>query len=402
MERSLLRRLLFTAMAAFLGLLGLECGARVASTIQADLATPAVEPDQEWYVHDAALGWRPKPAWSGPVYRGFRAFDDEGFLTQDSVAIDGHDRPTIVFLGDSNTFGNARKTAQTFVERVDTALPGADTINLGVPGYSSFQGAHRFDALAARLKPDVVVASFNWNDRRYVVDAGDIDGAETFTRVTEAAWAAETERALRYSYLAKGLRRVVRGGKAETATEPQAGRLDRLPPRVALDAYRDNLRRIARTAEEQGAAVVFVVLHDNPVQTANLRAGMDHLAAWRVDDAIASFRTAIRLRNDLSDLARLQLARAYKAKRDPDLAKAIVFRTRLFESLHGGYPVETDHAYNNAMRAVAAEVGATVVEGGALLDQTPEVYTDACHFDRHGHERLGALLTETLRPLLAP
>ena len=77
----------------------------------------------------------------------------------------------IVCLGDSTTFGWSVADDETYPAQLSTALkknhPGCDieVINLGVTGYTSFQGRQLFLSLGQKLKPDLVIASFGMNDR---------------------------------------------------------------------------------------------------------------------------------------------------------------------------------------------------------------------------------------------
>lgn len=47
---------------------------------------------------------------------------------------------TVLFLGDSCTFGIPVNDSETFPALVQSALPGVRAVNAGVPGYSAFQG----------------------------------------------------------------------------------------------------------------------------------------------------------------------------------------------------------------------------------------------------------------------
>jgi lysophospholipase L1-like esterase len=77
----------------------------------------------------------------------------------------------IACLGDSTTFGWSVGDDETYPAQLQAALkknhPACDieVINLGVTGYTSFQGKELFLGLAQNLKPDLVIASFGMNDR---------------------------------------------------------------------------------------------------------------------------------------------------------------------------------------------------------------------------------------------
>lgn len=76
----------------------------------------------------------------------------------------------LLFLGSSITFGWGVKADEAFPEGVRRALeadyPGVsfETVNAGVPGYSSHQGLRYLEMLLPGLEPDIVVAEFGIND----------------------------------------------------------------------------------------------------------------------------------------------------------------------------------------------------------------------------------------------
>lgn len=78
----------------------------------------------------------------------------------------------IVMLGDSSTFGWGVEASEGYpaqlraalAERLRVPLERVEVINLGVPGYSSFQGLILLQRLGLALAPDLVVWSFLSND----------------------------------------------------------------------------------------------------------------------------------------------------------------------------------------------------------------------------------------------
>jgi lysophospholipase L1-like esterase len=78
----------------------------------------------------------------------------------------------IVVLGDSSTFGWGVEHFETYAERLGTALAERwsvdrsriEIVNLGVPGYSSFQGRVLLERFALGLAPDAIVWSYLSND----------------------------------------------------------------------------------------------------------------------------------------------------------------------------------------------------------------------------------------------
>jgi lysophospholipase L1-like esterase len=305
--------------------------------------------------------------------------------------------------------GARTPAAATFAEVVDRLLPDARTVNLGVPGYTSFQGyklllTHEFD-----ISPDVVVVSFNYNDRRYVLSSDAVDGDERFRRIY-AVQRGQSRRVavapfLEFVYLYRLTRFLVRAlGFVEPSGSdrgPTAGtvRLDTLHPRVDLESYRYNLVRMVQLARQYGAAPVFLILKDNPVQTEYLTKGVGFLEDSLYEPAIESLRVAAQLKNTFSSLARIYLARAYRARGLSTLADSVL-QSKAVLSLHGGAPVQLDSEYNRVMNEVAAEYGVDIVDAGRVLDEAPAHYFDFCHFDAPGHEKVGTLLAERIAEVL--
>lgn len=82
----------------------------------------------------------------------------------------------ILALGNSCTFGWGISTENTYariLERLtntDDALPEVEVINAGIPGYSSFQGRRFYTEDLHRLKPDIILLMFGWNDQWAAAD----------------------------------------------------------------------------------------------------------------------------------------------------------------------------------------------------------------------------------------
>lgn len=66
-------------------------------------------------------------------------------------------------------------------------------------------------------------------------------------------------------------------------------------------------------------------------------------------------------------------------------------------STHGGEPLFPDSDYDAVMRAVSAEYRVPLIDGGAILEEHPEYYTDMCHFDANGHLILAEGIAKVIR-----
>jgi lysophospholipase L1-like esterase len=400
-----MKNLLFGAVATSLTLLGLEAIARIAKTVEEDVqkaSRGAVGP--RWSIPSRTLGWERMPGYEGRIGDYDRELDADGYLTIDSSQVAGGSGKRVVFVGDSNTFGTHAKADATFVEVVDRLLPDVAAINLGVPGYTSHQGKLVLDRYLPRLKPDLVVVSFNFNDRRYVMPGQPVDGPERLRMVYTSASADARARALaplEGSYLFRAFRRVaqIAGLVPRPPAVDRGVRVDQLRPRVDEASYRKNLESIVARTRARGIALIFLLLKDDPIRSHHLRQGIAQLPTSRAT-AMAHLSSAVRSGEPGSDLARLHLARSYRAQGETKRAEEVlVSKARL--DLDGGWPIRLDVEYNEIMRLVALEHGVEVVDGGAAVDERPTDYVDFCHFNAAGHRRVGELLAGRIDRILS-
>lgn len=113
------------------------------------LAPPHAVDESRWSVHTGPQGYR-NPEYTPQPKPGERR---------------------VVALGDSSTFGWGVESVEAYPARLATALAREDgasdrweVLNLGVPGYSTFQGLVMLTREALPLAPDVVLFSYLSND----------------------------------------------------------------------------------------------------------------------------------------------------------------------------------------------------------------------------------------------
>ena len=70
----------------------------------------------------------------------------------------------IVVLGDSSMWGYGVENEEMFSTILQELIPGTETVNLGVNGYSTVQELVRFETEGLRYEPDLTVLAFCWND----------------------------------------------------------------------------------------------------------------------------------------------------------------------------------------------------------------------------------------------
>src|SRR5258706_2543142 len=202
---------LFGVIATLAVLAGAEGLARLAGTVSGDLARSRETTPESWLAYSPTLGWERRPGFRGEIAGAQREFDADGYVSVDSPQIaNGGDARRVLFFGDSNTFGFGVAAEEAFAQQVERRVPGVSAINLGVIGYSSYQGLFAVKKYLPVLKPDLIVVSFNFNDRRYVTQAAEADGPAAFERSYAASGAlGHIAHALEYVHLYRTLRRVL-------------------------------------------------------------------------------------------------------------------------------------------------------------------------------------------------
>jgi lysophospholipase L1-like esterase len=381
----------YQALAVILILLGAEGLARIAYTFHAAdndndniPVSWALTPD---------LGWEHRRNFNGPdICHVNRTFDANGLFPSDTAQM-REKRPgqqTALFIGDSRTYGFCVDAESSFVEVADRALPEFRMINLAVAGYTSYQGYRTLLKYGDAFKPDVVFASFNFNDRRYVVDENDIDGDAAFERLARKAGRGFLEE-IYLLRLARFITVKLRGQPGKDI------RLDTLRPRVDAHAYRANLVNIARWARERGSSVFFILFGDSPNETALLQMGLRDFEQANYQAASKRFESLMhRPRTVFAQMGQLYLSRTYARMGRHEQAEKLLWTDGLY-SVHGGHTIIPDTDYSRVMREVAEEYGIPLINAQSELEKTPRVFFDSNHFDVEGHEIVGNLVVDALK-----
>jgi lysophospholipase L1-like esterase len=144
-------------------------------------------------------------------------------------------RHTILFLGDSCTFGIPVNDEETYPAVLQQRLKEARCINAAVPGYSSYQGRLVLEQLDASLKPNVVVITFWPNDRSVWDHLSDAEHAELI--------ADEAEGKTSPVRLTRLLRRALPGTR----------------PRLNDREFEQEIRNILRWCRQHGAVPILQV-----------------------------------------------------------------------------------------------------------------------------------------------
>lgn len=404
------RKTSFTAImiglvTTLVGLMLLEGLSRIVLTVRADLSWP----ESDWSQYASDVGWERRPLFKGLVAgevrrhepaRYQREFDANGFFSIDSDQVQGTGRKKILAIGDSNTFGWGVPSTSAFAEVLDDLRADADVINLGVSGHSSFQGYEMLVKHFDQVRPDVIIASYGFNDRRVVPSEEAIDSRQKFER---EALSHRFDHLRGKIYLFRMIQIVMSKVGLLKSGSDQDMVIDarRARTRVSPEQYRHNLERIAQFCKERHVPVVFIVFQDNPAHSEHLRAGIAHQTNGRSEEAEVELRIAVNMDNWFSDLARKHLAAVLEQRgASAEAASMAALTLPVSKLIHGGKPLRLDVEYNEIMRAVARDYGATIVEAGRRLAQDASLYLDLAHPDERGHRLIAGLLNRELDGLL--
>lgn len=420
-------------LAVVISLLLMECSSRVLLTLMEGGNSSSDYLFRLGVTSSPELGWQRIPEFNSrlsPEPGGIiRRFDSRGFLlidkedvsatrtvtptapeqggstvhTGDAMAgeqgASAARRTTVLTIGDSSTFGWGVPPESSFSEILDRMLPSIRVINLGVVGYSSYQGYKSLMKHAPSLNPGLIIVSFNYNDRRYVLSEADFDSDEKFSRDAAGRTLNDiTNSIYTYRILNSAMRKI------GVVSPPGAGRriahdARELEARVPPESYRENLRQFARFGKERQIPVIFLILGDNPAFTTHLRRGTELLEKSQYELATRALTIGMRLDNPFSDIATKQLAVALEKQGNSQAAKETA-RVQPQFSAAGGKPIYLDSAYHDIMRNVAKEYGIKVVEAAKALEDDPSMYVDFCHPDERGHELIARLLYQSVKPLV--
>jgi lysophospholipase L1-like esterase len=393
-----MRNVLLGISVTLLLLLLLESCGRVVYSIRDDFAAADSAPSMVPLdmVPSDELGWERRPNYKGPVIWGsspiLKEYDTDGYFTVDTRQAADSSVPRIITLGDSSTFGWGVPTESSYAEILDELLPNAHVINLGLNGYTTYQGYKVLEKYAPVLKPSMAITSFNFNDRRYVLLEGPDDEAKFQQFAAAGSGSTLLERFALVRILRAAARRV---HLIPSEKEPDTD-IRTIQARVPPEAYRQNLIKIARYCRENRIALIFMLLGDNPFFSAPLRAGIDLLQASRTDDAIRVFNAVATANMFHSEIARKYLVQAYEIKGDSAGIKRMAHIPRPQNDISGGRCIYPDSEYNRIMEEVAHEQNVKLVNARPTLDEDPTIYLDFCHPGVEGHRKIAELLRDAV------
>lgn len=252
------RKILYSLITLALVFVLLETGARVFVSVSDNPAWSAQQrhftahgfPDLDRIlVPDRDLFWRLEPGLSEDRQTGRMApfppvdysvsTDEEGHRRTGSAPGALH---TVLFLGDSRTFGWGIDDDRSLPSRLQQALPEVQSINAAVPGYSAYQGRVQLERAEFEHSPRVVVISFGINAEMHWASRSDLEHAESI-----AAHSGGLLGRLRFVDL---LRRVLPARDDGSSTETR--------PRLTDQEFGEQLRHMVRGTRARGAEPVLM------------------------------------------------------------------------------------------------------------------------------------------------
>lgn len=238
------------SLAAFLLFFGLaECGLRAVGF----RFEPAVgymrfnfpNPNELYNVFepDPARLWRMRPGFD--FGQGFEPLNGHGFRGPWFGDEKRSGTIRVACLGDSVTFGRPDASYPAMLgEALETAAGSSvEAVNLGVPGYTTWQGKHVLDDVLWGHSPDIVIILFGWNDHWLAMGHADKD------QVVGGGGPPAVASPLGKSRVYQALLRTVAEGRA-LASPPER------VLRVSPEDYRSNLEAMVEACEKAGARPV--------------------------------------------------------------------------------------------------------------------------------------------------
>ncbi|MCI0618975.1 GDSL-type esterase/lipase family protein [bacterium] len=211
-----------------------------------------------------------------------------GFRESHGTSKDKNDKTLrVVCMGDSCTAGWEVSNDQTFChvlkELLEMSLPiTVETINAGVPGYSSFQGLHHLEKRIFSLDPDVIVLSYAWNDHTFAIhmhETLDVFMDENFFGQPDKdlpgpTWASKIHSSLsrlRSYKMMDFFASKIRKKKSEDMKEPQEvlADLNQVPVRVSVEDYKANFRQMINLSRQKGITPVLMNQPSQPIRSGN-------------------------------------------------------------------------------------------------------------------------------------
>jgi lysophospholipase L1-like esterase len=328
--------------------------------------------------------WIPSPDAKGSFGGIPYQFNAQGF--RGGTAVNVHkprDSIRIACMGDSCSLGWEVADDKTFCYQLSkmlqkTSFHPIETINAGVPGYTSFQGLHQLQNRILPFDPDFIILSYNWNDHTYAIHLH-----ETFQVLMHRKFYGLPDKDLpgktfqsQFHTLVAELRSYQLvdfvvwklGPDQQEIPDEEADTeivdLNSVPVRVSLQDYRSNLERMIDLARQHQVIPILMTQPSEPINSNNVFQELAKNLNYKPDSE-----------KDWNDFQRAMRNR---------------FEKKQWE-------------YNQALRDVGVKKNVTLVDMVPIFDENPdsrELLLDPVHPSPKGHKLIAEELKKTIGRLV--
>jgi hypothetical protein len=175
--------------------------------------------------------------------------------------------------------------------------------------------------------------------------------------------------------------------------------------RVDVEAYRENLRAIARLCEDGGIPCIFLNLIEVPTVTRAFRRCEQCRSEGRYADSLNAIIPACELHGGAAEewfeaLAIYQTGLTMEAAGEKDKARECFERSAqaasLWKVMSGGILVRHAEEYLQIAREVAAEFGVPCVETKPDFAERPDLFADYFQVTAEGHRLIAQALAKSI------
>lgn len=160
---------------------------------------------------------------------------------------------SVVFLGDSCTFGLGVNDDESVPAALQKLRPDVRIVNAGVPGYSAFQGRRLFAKNSSGWQPELVFITFGFNDATAWDGSSDRDQAKRAGKKSGVVpWLLTHSR---FAQMVQGIVTSLRAAPDPSTLRPPTDARPRLTP---LE-FEEEIRGLADEVRAAGAKPVLVI-----------------------------------------------------------------------------------------------------------------------------------------------
>lgn len=228
---------------------------------------PAAPVLTEGMIADPVLLWKTLPGSHGQKTSRFvptisYVHNQNGFRMRQDIQPKKSNTFRVLMLGDSNLWGFGVEQAQTCASILQQLMDESNVtgetgktveiINMGVIGYSSYQGLKLFEQ-SMQMQPDLVILGYGYNDRRYTAS----------NRQDNKTYFSQTYRSIQFHQFILELSSlcnwIAEWNQSQTETS-----LHEAQPRVPIEQYKQNFLSMLDICVQNNLPAVVLGLRDNP------------------------------------------------------------------------------------------------------------------------------------------